>query len=417
MFNDKELLFAEQELSDVLRSIDRQIVEKINTIPEEQFIISSEEDILQNVLPQFYFEPLRLYRDNQIMEHKETQVDVSGDRSRHVTNRQVPCYVPGIDVKIYIPYSGDRALWKLRPSTYRSVFPRAIIQSQNRDGIGNVLIRILQPSDGNFESMKKHIEDTINDIEWYIKQQREEIEKIIPSFQQTAKMSISARRERLKKHEEIAKMINIPIKKRDDVPDIQPINLKRQLIRPLPSFTKEGLKPEPGISDEDYEHILGVIRHVARTFEASPKTFAKHDEEELRDFILANLNGHYEGGASGETFRRKGKTDVRIEDSDRAAFVAECKVWGGSAELTKACDQLLGYLTWRDCKAAIVVFNKHNAKFSELLNKVPETVSGHPLCKRTMGQQKPGEWRYIFQSAEDEGRSITVHLFLINIYV
>jgi len=93
---------------------------------------------------------------------------------------------------------------------------------------------------------------------------------------------------------------------------------------------------------------------------------SRPDPIPLRDILLAHLNGHYQGDATGEAFRRSGKTDIRIEDGIRAAFVAECRVWNGQKELSQAIDQLLGYLTWRDCKAAIIIFNKHNSKFSGL---------------------------------------------------
>ena len=60
------------------------------------------------------------------------------------------------------------------------------------------------------------------------------------------------------------------------------------------------------------------------------------------------------GDASGERFRRKGKTDICVEVANRAAFVGECKTWGGPKVANDAIDQLLGYLTWRDCHAANV---------------------------------------------------------------
>ncbi|MFC1895726.1 cell division protein FtsA [Thermodesulfobacteriota bacterium] len=66
--------------------------------------------------------------------------------------------------------------------------------------------------------------------------------------------------------------------------------MKRKLIKPLPSAPAKAAVP--GIRDEDYKHILNVIRHEGRSFEATPGTFAKHDEEELRDIILAHLNSH-----------------------------------------------------------------------------------------------------------------------------
>lgn len=79
-------------------------------------------------------------------------------------------------------------------------------------------------------------------------------------------------------------------------------------------------------------------------------------EEDLRNTLLAMLNATYKGNATGETFRRKGKTDICIEMENRAAFVAECKIWKGAKALTNAVRQLNGYLTWRDCKTALIVF-------------------------------------------------------------
>lgn len=129
------------------------------------------------------------------------------------------------------------------------------------------------------------------------------------------------------------------------------------------------------------------------------------------------MNRHYQGDATGEAFRGKGKTDIRIEADNRAAFVAECKVWKGAAELLAAIEQLLGYLIWRDCKAAIVIFNKHNAKFSELLQKVPSAIAESERLKKNLGPQSQGEWRYVFTSPDDELREVVVQVFLFNLYV
>ncbi len=133
--------------------------------------------------------------------------------------------------------------------------------------------------------------------------------------------------------------------------------------------------------------------------------------------MRAHLNGHYEGGATGETFRRSGKTDICIEAEGRAGVVAECKVWRGATELATAVHQLLGYLTWRDCKAALIVFNKHNARFSELIERMPETLRAHTNHVRGLGTAEDGEWRFVFRSDEDAGRMVTVHAFLFNLYV
>ena len=134
--------------------------------------------------------------------------------------------------------------------------------------------------------------------------------------------------------------------------------------------------------------------------------------------ILAHLNGYFEGDAVGEAFRGNGKTDISIAQDDRAAFVGECKLWSGPAGLTTALDQLMGYLTWRDSKASLILFNSKNRNFSKILESLPDTMRNHPLFIRDLqcDETGAGEWRVQMRSKEDEGRRVTVHVFVFNLY-
>ena len=179
---------------------------------------------------------------------------------------------------------------------------------------------------------------------------------------------------------------------------------------------QSGLAPEPGINDDTFEQILRFIRHQGRTFERTPSTYAIHGEEDLRNIVLAQLNGQFQGDAVGEAFRGKGRTDICIEQDNRAAFVGECKLWSGPAGLKAALDQLLGYLTWRDSKAALIMFNSKNRDFTKILESMSETLRAHQLFLRDLPCNEAGEWRMQMRSEEDPGRRITVHAYAFNLY-
>ena len=49
---------------------------------------------------------------------------------------------------------------------------------------------------------------------------------------------------------------------------------------------------------------------MTHVMERSPSAFATADEETLRQHFLVQLNGHFEGQATGETFNAAGKTDI-----------------------------------------------------------------------------------------------------------
>src|SRR4029077_3780088 len=67
----------------------------------------------------------------------------------------------------------------------------------------------------------------------------------------------------------------------------------------------------------------------------------------------------YEGDAAGETFNFQSKTDILIRKDGKNVFIAECKFWKGEKAFGETLDQLLSYLSWRDTKTAVVLFNRN----------------------------------------------------------
>ncbi len=94
----------------------------------------------------------------------------------------------------------------------------------------------------------------------------------------------------------------------------------------MPAATAGAFKPEPVLEEAEYQHILEVIDNMVKVMERSPKAFHDIDEEALRTHFLVQLNGHYEGQATGETFNYQGKTDILIRSGDRNIFIGECKI-------------------------------------------------------------------------------------------
>jgi hypothetical protein len=412
------LLFHVDSLDDFIQQNAAQAIRAVDRIPEQQFTNSSTDNIVDYIFSQFEIIPLDLHEDRKEMETAEVQVDVTGDPSRCFLDETGPHYVRGIRVTVTIPFSGQSSLWKYRTNTFNWNPPRANIRTVGNNEEGGVLeIVIEKPIDvvGDGSNLKDEVNQTLGNINWYLHQSRSQVLGHNQNLRNQIRQAIENRRAQLGKHAEIVKVLNIPLKQRASAPDVTQLTIKRRIIKPLP--TKPNAPAEPAISDQEFENILRIIRHEGRTFETTPATYSVHDEEGLRNIILAHLNGHYEGDATGEVFRRVGKTDIRIEDKNRAAFVAECKVWRGQKEITESIDQLLGYLTWRDCRAALVIFNQHVAAFSGIQAKLPNILSEHANYIARMNVNEAGEWRFKFLSREDPNHHIIVHIFLFNLFI
>ena len=407
----QDYLFAEADLDDQLRERQRQIAAKVGAIPEGQFLISSDQDVVEHVIPQLVVEPIMLQLDARTMSKAETKVDVSGDSMRIFSpGRRGPFLIPGTRVNIDIPYTGEDWIFRYRTNPWSTVFPRAEVKR------GSLRISISLPHDAEPELFKKSYDRELRLIGEYVDRARTQVAAYNESLETLVRQAVTHRRTRLGKHAGIADLLDIPLAAKGGAPSIAPVPIEIRRPPPLPVPPKTGLAPEPGITDETYERILHFIRHQGRTFERTPGTYALHDEEGLRNIILAQLNGHFEGAAMGEVFRGSGKTDICIETDSRAAFVGECKLWTGPASLSGALDQLLGYLTWRDSKASVLVFNTRNKNFSKILPAVPDAIRGHSLFLRDLPCEETGEWRVLMRSKEDEGRRVTVHVFLFDLY-
>jgi len=168
------------------------------------------------------------------------------------------------------------------------------------------------------------------------------------------------------------------------------------------------------MSDKKYEEILLTIKNAAMTWECTPNSYRYMGEEDLRNALLASLNGCFPGKANGETFRKNGKTDICIETEDRTAFVAECKIWTGAGDVPKALAQLDSYLTWRDCKTALIYFVTRK-NFLAIIDKMQAVLSGQ---KNLLGVRALDRNEFVCKmpSSRTPGHMINIRVLLFNLH-
>ncbi len=226
---------------------------------------------------------------------------------------------------------------------------------------------------------------------------------------------LEARHQKLLQDREGAAHLGFPLKRRPDAPTtyVAP-DVKRWIPPSLPSVSTEPYKPEPVLDIVEYEHILSVISNMVMVMERSPCAFRNMAEENLRQHFLVQLNGQYEGQATGETFNYKGKTDILIRAQGKNIFIAECKFWKGPASLTRALDQLLGYVSWRDTKTALLLFNQ-SRDLTAVLKRIPGVIKAHPHCKRECAYASDTGFRYIFGHRDDANRELRLTVLVFDV--
>jgi hypothetical protein len=226
------------------------------------------------------------------------------------------------------------------------------------------------------------------------------------SIREKAKNRINVRREKLLKDEGLAAGLGYRLRPRQDAPQtyVAP-SVRRKTIPSQPPASAARFAPEPTLEMQQYEHILSVMSNMVAVMERSPKAFRGMHEEDLRQHFLVQLNGQYEGQATGETFNFEGKTDILIRVDGKNIFIAECMFWRGPESLKKKVDQLLGYASWRDTKTAVLVFNREK-NLSAVLDKIPEVVESHPNLKRRLSHASETASRFLLLHRDDKNREL-----------
>lgn len=389
--------------------------EKINSAANEvakmgvdTFESNGDEQIVDHVCSRYPLTPLSLDVDAKETQFAETKINVSGDPSRVFFGDYERFLVNGYKVAWTIPFSGSQELFFAQPST----FTLARILGEVRQGF--IIFTTEVPAEINDEyKIANNLQSQLDSVQKMIKYTNRDIANYSTRLQSAVLAAAIKRREELEKIARIKKALKANINENDKAPTpLRPVAIQVNKLSPL-SKSKE----DPGwcIDGYQYEQILSSIRNMGSVMESS-RASESRDEESLRDILLVGLNSSLMSGtAGGELFRKKGKTDISILFENKAAFVAECKLWRGEKYMLDGISQLLGYLTWRDAKTSFILFNKANQNFSSVQAKLVEILKKHQNYVR-MESARDGEWRAIFTKPDDIDRAITLHVFLFDVY-
>ena len=277
------------------------------------------------------------------------------------------------------------------------------------------LVFLYDRTASDLPSVRDEFEADLGRLKKYLGQIEADVRQHNDAVKSSIDQLIEARRQKILNDRGIVANLGYPMKRRSDVSRTYATpEVKRRITPQLPSPSTEPFESEPALDMEHYEHILSVISNMVTVMEQSPQAFKEMREEDLRQHFLVQLNGHYEGRATAETFNYEGKTDILVRDGGKNIFVAECKFWNGPAAFTKAIDQILGYVSWRDTKTAILMFNR-NKEMSSVLAKIPDAVRGHPNCKAKREYNTETGFRYVLGQRDDSNREVLLTVLVFNV--
>jgi hypothetical protein len=402
--NRSDYLFHAGDLRATIDNIRSKLVTQIGQLTPSQLLPADDSKVVAHFVADHEIDAIQIQEEGiELIEPREIEVERVdqhfGERYRQKL----------LEFRFEIPFTGDPGLFGLQPATYTMSPPRAVVQGQN-------VVFTLQRADRNKDAIRNEFDAFLNTVRQYIGWQKDQIGAWNKGLPTLVEQQVAARREKLIADKQLVTDLGFRVRSHGAPAASYNFPVQRKAVVPSLPAAKPGpmLKPEPVLEMAVYEEILDTLAGMSVVMERSPSAFAGLDEEALRTHFQIPLNSKFQGMASGETFNAAGKTDILIKHEDRILFIAECKFWKGAQSLTDAISQLLSYLTWRETKAAILLFNQ-NKNFSSVLDQIPGIFARHPQFVRQERYEKMSGFRFVVRHPTDAGRHLLVTLLAFDV--
>ena len=395
--------FNDYDLFQILQKQNLQVEDRVEKFSNEE-IVANDLDILADfVYEEFHIDPVVIF-DEDLSKRQSNQIKI--EKQSNLYNDRI-IKVDGVLVRFYFPFNGDELLFRSRASTFTcGGYPN--IEIVDNHLVLNVQKELHLIDESNAKWISNIIEKNLSDIKQGVAFANKDVEEFNRTLRSKAIALLQKRKNRVNKYISFLELLEIPMKRSEFAVKHIPIEKKIIHIAPNPNEEKSYQ-----IADEEYRAILEIIKHNGSTYERTPCSYRAMHEENLRDILLAALNGMYKGGANGEAFRNRGKTDICIEAENRAAFIAECKMWKGQKQVEEAIDQLDSYLTWRDCKNALIYFVR-NKNFIAVTESMEAALKNyHAFRQIKVLDQNEFDLTYY---SKNPGQLVGVRVMLFNLY-
>lgn len=403
-------LFCDYDLRKVLENQRQKMRGKIDRYSNDEIMANDLELLADNCFEEYKIEPVIIEKEefnkrSIVQQKNQKRVDPFFQDAYHKDYIEVD----GIEAKFFFPYTGDDNLFKCQASTFSiSGYPNVELVNSYLVLTYQAALNELQ-SQGDKNKLIVQLEHDLESIKSGVGYANADANAFNGGLRGIAMKLLEDRKKNIEQFFSISQMFEVPLQKSEFATTHIP--MQRKIV---PIAKKYNNEQTYCIADSEYKFILETIKHNGSTYERTPSSYKTMHEEDLRNTLLAALNGMYQGSAMGEAFRGKGKTDICIEKDNRAAFVAECKMWTGQGAVEDAVNQLDSYLTWRDCKTALIFFvrNKDFLRVLVSARQSLETIS----AMRQIKEIDRNEFECCLISATNPGQLVNIRVMLFNLY-
>lgn len=398
-------VFGERALRDFLEASKSNAAHSIESERDDYILNINEDDYVAHKVSEATVEYLEIHVEDIYASSSEHMIPAESFPSDfHVYSGK--SYKKDV-IKFHVPIRGNIQLLHCMPST-RIMWTMEIEVSRDE-----FCFEIVNFRDDADEIVRRKDENIRNIMQQY-ENVKAEVKKSNASLEQHIRNAFNMRKQRIQKSSGVLASLGVPIKKSSTASETFSIPAPMKRKKPVlnrPIVQESGFSPEPSLDQSTYIDILKLIHDVGKVFERLPSLYAGKEEEHLRDHFLMMLEPNFEGSAIGETFNKTGKTDILLRHEGSNVFIGECKFWKGEKSFLATISQLLGYLTWRDSKAAVIMLVP-NKDFTGVVETAKEASPKHSNFLKYVDGKDETWFNYEFHLDGDRNRVVKLAVML-----
>ena len=313
---------------------------------------------------------------------------------------------------LYVPYRGNRQAFDNRPNRAPVNLVEGLVTDRE------VVLSVVVDPATSAAVVEQRLLAQEQDLSEWVKEVNRDIVALEQHIRGVVTRQLQGRLDVIKHRDDMARAFSIPVRQVEPERALDvPIKPTAVVLKAAPDAGDSGPR-EWRLDKSIYDRMIQTITKFGHALERRPRSAGPliQDEETIRDWLMFNLSTNYEAADGSELFvggeieNGNGRTDILVRHQNRSVFIAECKFWHGPKQFDRAIDQLLSYTTWRDTKAAIILFVT-NKNATAAIESAGARLTAHAACKEALVSADPNERRdYRFTSPDDNQRVISLAL-------
>ena len=394
-------LFNDCDLSVILENVCSSIIPQIEAIPEEEFFATSEAELVENIIEQNSIKQITLLEEKIcIRKPVLCRITPAGRVYRPDNGQDPPGLKDGIITQVDIPYSGDKRLLVSRPSMhYKHGGPSFTIKNDR------IIKHYVCPLYSDPKSFKHHFLRNYEKINKYLTWQAQDIALFDNKLREIVTTGVADRR--LK-----GRTIDLQLPSKNGANEFNPIHVRSRLSL----VHKSSYCRVPIISNEDFIKAIRVLRHTGSSFERTPAIYSVHNDKDLRNILVSNLNTHFAGEDNEDLFSRIGENGFKVAFANQSALIGKCSTWHCTEGLVYTLNSLFHEELCPACKVALTIFNRTEENFSSLLKHIRKLLIEHPCLIRLEKEYAANEWHTVINTRAELTQQHWMHLMIFNLY-